>query len=70
MSEKYRYTLEYTLNGQHLEEHCEINKDAFYPYGDVRVGQETRGQYGFMRILRVYHEPHMIYGKFIAEQIK
>lgn len=66
MSEKYRYTLRYKLRGGYLEEDCEIRKDTFFPYGEVKAGQQIRGQYGFMEIIQVFYEPNIKYGKFIA----
>ncbi|AIW03402.1 hypothetical protein CPT_Moonbeam235 [Bacillus phage Moonbeam] len=68
-SEQYRFTLRYDFMGTPSEEDCFINKDNFYPYGNVKEGTKTRSQYGFMRIVKVYDEPHIKYGKFIAESI-
>lgn len=67
--EHYRYTLQYNLIGVPSEEECYISKDEFYPYGEVKVGQKLRGEFGFMEITKVFDDPHFKYGKFIAKAI-
>ena len=67
--EKYVYTLKTEFMGKPQEEECFINKDEFYPYGEVKEGSKLRGEFGFMKIVKVYDESHVQYGKFIAESI-
>ncbi|MFD1736151.1 hypothetical protein ACFSCX_06190 [Bacillus salitolerans] len=51
------------------EEECFIRKDEFVPYGEVKEGQKVRGEFGFIKIVKVFEEPKIQYGKFIAESI-
>lgn len=67
--DKYKYTYQYNWMGEPSEEECFINKDIFYPYGEVKVGLKTRGEFGFMEITKVFDEPNARYGKFIAKAI-
>lgn len=67
--EQYKYTYQYELMGQPSEEDCYIKKDVFWPYGEVKVGQKTRGEFGFIEIIQVFDEPSVKYGKFIAKAI-
>ena len=68
-SEHFMYTYQHNFLGKPGEEECFIRKDSFFPYGEVKVGTKTRGEFGFMEIIKVFNEPHIIYGKFIAKAI-
>ena len=67
--EQFKYTYQYNWMGKPSEEECFINKDAFHPYGEVRVGTKIRGEFGFMEITKVFDKPHLKHGKFIAKSI-
>ena len=69
MNEQYMYTYQYEMMGEISEEECYINKDSFYPFGEVAVGNKLRGEFGFMEIIKIFDEPHIKYGKFIAKSI-
>jgi hypothetical protein len=67
--EKFRYTLQTMFMGKPHEEECFIRKDEFYPFGVVKEGHKLRGEFGFMQVHKVYEEPNIKYGKFIAKSI-
>ena len=70
MSEdRYRYTYQYDWMSCPSEEDCTIRKDLFHPYGDVKEGLKLRGEFGFMEIVKVFEEPSLRFGKFIAKSI-
>jgi len=68
-NEQYMYTYQSELMGVPSEEECFITKDSFHPYGEVEEGIKLRGEFGFMQITKVFNEPHIKYGKFIAKSI-
>lgn len=65
----YKYTLQYDWFGEAGEEDCTIKKDVFSPYGEVTEGLKLRGEFGFMKITKVFDVPSLKYGKFIATSI-
>lgn len=67
--EQYKYTYLHSTFGTESEEECFITKDSFHPFGEVEVGQKLRGEFGFMKIIRVFEEASHKYGKFVARSI-
>lgn len=66
MGQEIRYTLRYELMGKAEEEDCFVDPNVFHPYGEPKVGDETRGEFGFFKVVEVFDDVHPVYGKFIA----
>lgn len=69
MTEKYLFMLSVTFMGKDIVVQSEIPADRFGKDGP-QVGDETRGEFGFIKVTKVYGEPHPVFGYFEASSIE